>query len=86
MPLAPGGEYELEFHARRLFGDDSPVAHDRLRNGHAVLGAYERGGTVVTVGCTEWAYGLDDPDIDRITRNVITRATQLQGRRVMRTR
>ena len=86
LPLAPGGEYELEFHARRLFGDDSPVAHDRLRNGHAVLGAYERGGTVVTVGCTEWAYGLDDPDIDRITRNVITRATQLQGRRVMRTR
>ena len=41
---------------------------------------------MVTVGCTEWAYGLEDPDVDRITRNVIARATQLEGRRVMRTR
>ena len=60
LPLAPGGEYELEFHAQRLLGDDSPANCDRLRNGHAVLGACTRGGTVVTVGCTEWVYGLDD--------------------------
>jgi hypothetical protein len=86
LPLAPGADYELEFHTRRLLGDDSSVALDRLRNGHAVMGAYERGGAVVTVGCTEWAYGLHDPDVDRITRNVIARATGLQGPSVMRTR
>ena len=33
----------------------------------------EGGGTVVTVGCTDWAYGLGDPDVDRVTRNLITR-------------
>jgi hypothetical protein len=36
-----------------------------------VLGTYTRGGTVVTTGSTEWAYALDDPAIDRITRNII---------------
>lgn len=73
LPLAPGGQYELEFHARRLLGDDSPANCDRLRHGHAVLGTYRRdgGGTVVTCGCTEWAYGLDDPAIDTVTRNLI---------------
>jgi hypothetical protein len=40
-------------------------------------------GTVVTVGCTEWAYGLEqdpsaddgrpDPVVDRITRNLLDR-------------
>ena len=71
LPLAPGADHELEFHARRLLGDDSPENCDRLRNGHAVLGTYTRGGTVVTTGSTEWAYALDDPVIDRITRNII---------------
>jgi hypothetical protein len=74
LPLAPGGEYELEFHARRLLGDDSPENCDRLRNGHAVLGTYTSGGTVVTTGCTEWAYGLDDPVIAQVTRNIMKRA------------
>ncbi len=76
LPVAEGGEYELEFHARRLLGDDGPAAQDRLRHGHAVLGTWSHpaGGSVVTVGCTDWAYGLDDPRIDRITRNVIGRA------------
>jgi hypothetical protein len=75
LPLAPGGEYELEFHTRRLLGSDSAEAQDRLRHGHAVLGSHERpgGGTVVSVGCTEWAYGLDDPDVARVTRNVLDR-------------
>lgn len=71
LPLAPGGEYELDFHARRLLGDDSAENRERLRHGHAVLGTYTRGGTVVTTGCTEWAYGLDDEKIAQITRNVL---------------
>jgi hypothetical protein len=73
LPVAPGAEHELEFHARRLLGDDSPAACDRLRHGHAVLGTYTRGGTVVTVGCTDWAYGLDDPAVAQVTRNIIDR-------------
>ena len=31
------------------------------------------GGTVVTAGCTDWAYGLDDPAVDRVTRNIVER-------------
>jgi hypothetical protein len=68
LPLAPGGRYELEFHAERL-GVDA----EALRHGHAVLGTYTRGGTVVTVGCTDWAYGLDDPAVARVTRNIVSR-------------
>ena len=71
LPLAPGGSYELEFHARRLLGGDSPENCERLRHGHAVLGTYTQGGTVVTVGCTEWAYGLDDRDVAQVTRNIL---------------
>jgi hypothetical protein len=54
-----------------LLGDDSPENCDRLRNGHAVFGTFTRGGTVVTTGCTEWAYGLDDPAVAQITRNIL---------------
>ncbi len=73
LPLAPGGEYELEFHAQRLLGDDSPASCDRLRAGHAVLGSYVRGGTVVTTGCTDWVYGLGDAVVARVTSNVLDR-------------
>jgi hypothetical protein len=76
LPLAPGADYELEFHARRLLGDDATESCERLRHGHAVLGSYERGGTVVAVGSTEWAYALDDPVIERVTRNIVDRATR----------
>jgi hypothetical protein len=45
------------------------------REGAAVLGAYTRGGTVVTTGTTDWAHGLrgNDPVVTRITRNVLDR-------------
>jgi hypothetical protein len=77
LPLAPGGAYELEFHAARLFGDSSPTNLERLRHGHAVLGSFERDGTIVTAGTTEWAYGLADPAVDRVTRNIIERGTRV---------
>jgi hypothetical protein len=73
LPLAPGAEYELEFHARMLLGNDGPASCERLRHGRAVLGTYVRGGTVVTTGCTDWAYGLADPAVSRITRTVLDR-------------
>jgi hypothetical protein len=57
--------------------DDSQF-YDRFpadRVGAAVLGTYTRGGTVVTVGSTDWAHGLrgKDPAVERITKNVLDR-------------
>jgi hypothetical protein len=43
------------------------------RAGNAVLGTYTRGGTVVTVGTTDWAHGLrgGDAAVMRVTQNVL---------------
>lgn len=48
---------------------------EKGRVGAAVMGLYERGGTVVTVGSTDWSHGLREPDpiVDRITRNILNR-------------
>jgi hypothetical protein len=48
---------------------------EKGRTGHAVLGVYTRGGTVVTTGSTDWSHGLrgNDPAVVRITRNVLDR-------------
>jgi hypothetical protein len=45
------------------------------RTGQAVIGTYTRGGTVVTVGSTDWSFGLrgNDANIARITKNVLDR-------------
>ncbi len=45
------------------------------RKGHAVLGTYTRGGTVITSGSTDWAHGLQGGDkaVDKITRNILER-------------
>ena len=80
LPAALSDDYvgELNWVAHRLAGADSEANRARFANGRAVMGTFTRGGgTVFTVGCTDWAYGLDDPDIDRITRNVVARALAL---------
>lgn len=73
----PGEPSELEYLASRVFGTRDPDAMERIRHGHAVLGAYtnEAGATVVTSGSTDWAHGLAarDPQIEQITRNVLNR-------------
>jgi hypothetical protein len=48
---------------------------EKGRTGNAVVGTYTRGGTVVTVGSTDWSFGLrgNDPAVTRITRNVLDR-------------
>jgi len=48
------------------------------REGHAVLGVYQRGGTVVTTGSTDWVHGLrgGDAAVERITRNIIDRLSR----------
>jgi hypothetical protein len=75
-PPRPGEPSELEYIASRVFGTREPEAMERIRHGHAVLGAYtnKAGATVVTSGSTDWAHGLAgrDPQIEQITRNVLT--------------
>src|SRR5262249_52299550 len=48
---------------------------EKGRTGNAVVGTYTNGGTVVTVGTTDWSHGLrgGDPAVTRITRNVLDR-------------
>jgi hypothetical protein len=76
-PPRPGEPSELEYIASRVFGTRDPAAMERIRHGHAVLGAYtnDAGATVVTSGSTDWAHGLAgrDPHVEQITRNVLTR-------------
>jgi len=62
----------LEQASRAILGDDGGTLP---QPGLAVMGTYTRGGTVVTVGCTEWSNGLrgGDPTVDRITRNILDR-------------
>lgn len=57
---------------------DDALFYDRFpkdRVGAAVLGTYTNGGTVVTVGSTDWAHGLrgKDPAVEQITKNVLDR-------------
>ena len=76
-PPKPGEPSELEYIASRVFGTREPEAIERIRHGHAVLGAFtnDAGATVLTSGSTDWAHGLAgrDPQIEQITRNVLTR-------------
>ncbi|MBI2924989.1 MAG: hypothetical protein HYY24_04695 [Verrucomicrobia bacterium] len=48
------------------------------REGASVLGVYQRGGTVVTSGSTDWSHGLrgKDPIVERITRNILDRLSK----------
>ena len=63
---------ELNWVTQRIEGEDSVENIERYGNGHAVLGIMTKGsGQVFTTGCTDWAYGLDDPDIAQVTRNVL---------------
>ncbi len=69
---------DLEFLAGRLFGriDDDSLA--RIRHGSAVMLVCRPfgtdGGEVVTVGTTDWAFGLaDDDGVSQVTQNVLER-------------
>ncbi|MEX0990838.1 MAG: N,N-dimethylformamidase beta subunit family domain-containing protein [Actinomycetota bacterium] len=71
---------ELETVAEAVFGDVTPENLAKVAANHAVLATFtrpDRGGTVVNAGVTDWAYGLkgEDPDVDRITRNILERLT-----------
>jgi len=65
---------ELNWVAQRLGGEDTAAMRERFAYGAAVMGSFTRGaGTVFTVGCTDWAYGLNDEQVSQITRNVLGR-------------
>ena len=51
---------------------------DKDRIGAAMLGIYEKGGTVVTSGTTDWAHGLrgNDPHVVQITKNVLDKLSR----------
>ena len=66
---------ELENTAMAVFGDAWREQVHRVTNNHACIGVFSApgGGTVFNAGVTDWTYGLGDPAIDRITRNVVDR-------------
>ncbi len=69
---------ELESVAMAIHGEDWRDHTDHLRNNRAVVGTFTTpgGGTVFNAGCTDWAYGLGDPDVARVTRNVLERLSR----------
>jgi len=81
-PVPEGALSEVEFNAWRVLGAHDTATARRLENGHAVLAVRDGGdsgrGTVVSSGCTEWAWGLTgaDPQVERITANLIERLTR----------
>ena len=71
---------ELNWVTERLGGGDTPENRERFAYGSAVMGWFRRGlGEVFTVGCTDWAYGLEHDDVAAVTRNVIARHTARRG-------
>lgn len=66
---------DLEFIATRLSGDTEPATLDRWRRGNALMlecrPQGDQGGQVVTVGTTDWIFGLGDPHVAKITDNVL---------------
>jgi hypothetical protein len=66
---------ELEHTAMALWGEDWPQHVHRIANNHACMAVFgESGhGTVFNAGVTDWTYGLGDPAVARITRNVLAR-------------
>ncbi len=69
---------DIEFIAERAFGG-GPDAMALARHGNAVMltcHPYGRqAGQVVTIGSTDWVFGLTDPMVGRVTRNVVERLT-----------
>jgi hypothetical protein len=66
---------ELENTAMAVFGPGWRDQVHRVTNNHACIGVFTKpgGGTVFNAGVTDWACGLGDPDVARVTRNVLDR-------------
>ncbi|MFK8024253.1 MAG: N,N-dimethylformamidase beta subunit family domain-containing protein [Ilumatobacter sp.] len=69
---------DLEFLATRLYGDDSDASRRRVRNGNSLMLTCRPfgsdGGEVVTIGTTDWVFGLaSDAAVQQVTSNVLSR-------------
>jgi hypothetical protein len=69
---------DMEFLAERLYGGTGPDELARVRHGNAVMLTChpygDAGGEVVTVGTTDWVFGLPhDVAVARVTANVLDR-------------
>ena len=65
---------ELNWVAERIGGIDNKETRGLFDQGHAVMGMFRRKkGNVFTTGCTDWAYGLETKDVNRVTKNVMER-------------
>jgi hypothetical protein len=66
---------DAEFIASRLHGDTGEDSIARVLHGNAVIltcrPAGAAGGEVVTVGSTDWVFGMHDPAVARVTSNVL---------------
>ncbi|MGB8858945.1 MAG: N,N-dimethylformamidase beta subunit family domain-containing protein [Ilumatobacteraceae bacterium] len=72
---ASADQCDLEFLAERRYGDTSADSLRRVRHGNAVMLTCQpsgpSGGTVATIGSTDWVYALDDAAVSQITANVV---------------
>jgi hypothetical protein len=68
---------DLEFVASRVYGKLDADSMARVRYGNSVMlvcrPSGDSGGEVVTIGSTDWVYGLGDPAVSRVTENIIRR-------------
>ena len=69
---------DLEFIAERIHGGANETNKRRVRHGNAVMVETRPfgidGGTVVTVGTTDWSFGLGtDRTVEQVTRNALNR-------------
>jgi hypothetical protein len=69
---------ELENTAAAVFGPGWRDQVHRVTNNHACIGVFTKpgGGTVFNAGATDWTCGLGDPDVARVTRNVLDHLTR----------
>ncbi len=67
---------DLEFVADRIHGGVTDENMAKARHGNAAMltcRPFATGGEVVTVGSTDWAFGLGDPQVAQVTTNVLRR-------------
>ena len=77
LPLFIGSD-DVEFVARAMHGKTTPETVDQSRRGSGMIATFQRGqGYVFNAGTCEWIAGLIDcdPQIERITENVLNRFT-----------
>ena len=71
---------DAEFIAERIHGGVTPANIRRVKHGNAVIVETrpfgESGGTVITVGTTDWSFGLGtDAAVEQVTRNALNHIT-----------